>query len=315
MSSLEVYLRDSGLDKALLHMVKLRASQINGCAYCINMHWKDARAVGESEQRLYGLDAWRGAPYYTDRERAALEWTEALTNVTDGHVPDAAFDAVRGHFGGLRPVAIRSHFFEFITEGGTSILAHELEPNRIYSVAITTGGGLYRYRLADRVRVTGFAGRTPSLEFLGKEDHVSDLCGEKLDAEFIARTLENVLNRCNLRPNVATLAPNVDHYVLYIQSDQAVPADLAEVLDEQLRAALHYGYCRTLGQLGAVRVFCVRGDANCQFLTAAHARGRRLGNIKPGCLSRDVFPSDFDGEYLTARRPAEVTALPAQNED
>jgi AhpD family alkylhydroperoxidase len=98
MSSLEAYLRDSGLDKRLLHMVKLRASQINGCAYCIDMHWKDARAAGEGEQRLYGLDAWREAPYYTDRERAALEWTDALTIVTDGHVPDAVYDAVRGHF-------------------------------------------------------------------------------------------------------------------------------------------------------------------------------------------------------------------------
>ena len=98
MSSLEAYLRDSGLDKTLLHMVKLRASQINGCAYCIDMHWKDARAVGESEQRLYGLDARREASYYTDRERAALEWTEALTNITDGHVPDGVYDAVRGHF-------------------------------------------------------------------------------------------------------------------------------------------------------------------------------------------------------------------------
>ena len=98
MSSLDVYLRESGFDKGLLHMVKLRASQINGCAYCIDMHWKDARAGGESEQRLYGLDAWREASYYTDRERAALEWTEALTNVTDGHVPDSVYDTVRGHF-------------------------------------------------------------------------------------------------------------------------------------------------------------------------------------------------------------------------
>lgn len=98
MSSLETYLRDCGLDHALLHMVKLRASQINGCAYCIDMHWKDARAAGESEQRLYGLDAWREAPYYSDRERAALEWTEALTKVTEGHVPDAAYDVVRSHF-------------------------------------------------------------------------------------------------------------------------------------------------------------------------------------------------------------------------
>ena len=98
MDVLDQYLAECGLDERLLHLVRLRASQVNGCAYCIDMHWKDARAVGESEQRLYGLDGWREAPYYSDRERAALEWTEALTNVTDGHVPDAVYDAVRGHF-------------------------------------------------------------------------------------------------------------------------------------------------------------------------------------------------------------------------
>ena len=97
MSSLETYLRDSGLDKPLLHMVKLRASQMNGCAYCIDMHWKDARAGGESEQRLYGLDAWREAPYYTARERAVLEWVEAVTRITKGHVPDAVYETVRPH--------------------------------------------------------------------------------------------------------------------------------------------------------------------------------------------------------------------------
>jgi AhpD family alkylhydroperoxidase len=98
MLGLESYLRTCGLDHRLLHMIKLRASQINGCAYCIDMHWKDARAAGESEQRLYGLDAWRESPYYTDRERAALEWTEAVTLVAGGHVPDSAFDAVRSQF-------------------------------------------------------------------------------------------------------------------------------------------------------------------------------------------------------------------------
>src|SRR5688572_5110964 len=98
MSALEGVLAKSSIDADLRHLVKLRASQINGCAYCIDMHWKDARAAGEGEQRLYGLDAWREASYYSDRERAALEWTEASTNVTDGHVPDAVYDAVRGHF-------------------------------------------------------------------------------------------------------------------------------------------------------------------------------------------------------------------------
>src|SRR5688572_33454980 len=98
LSGLEAYLKKSGLEHGLVHLSKLRASQINGCAYCIDMHWKDARALGESEQRLYGLDAWEEAPYYTDRERAALAWTEAVTRVADGHVPDAVYDTVRSHF-------------------------------------------------------------------------------------------------------------------------------------------------------------------------------------------------------------------------
>lgn len=95
---LEVYLHGCGLDRGLLHLVKLRASQINGCAYCIDMHSKDARAAGESEQRLYLLDAWREAPFYTDRERAAFAWTEAVTKITEGHVPDEAFEEVRKQF-------------------------------------------------------------------------------------------------------------------------------------------------------------------------------------------------------------------------
>jgi AhpD family alkylhydroperoxidase len=98
MVGLEVYLRNSGLDERLIDLVKLRASQINGCAFCIDMHWKDLRALGETEQRLYGLNAWRESPYYTNRERAALEWTEAVTLITEGHVPDAVFEAVRPLF-------------------------------------------------------------------------------------------------------------------------------------------------------------------------------------------------------------------------
>ncbi len=98
MAGLERFLRSCGLERSLLHLVKMRASQINGCAFCIDMHWKDARHEGESEQRLYGLDAWEEAPYYTDRERAAFAWTEAVTLVTTGHVSDAVFETVRQHF-------------------------------------------------------------------------------------------------------------------------------------------------------------------------------------------------------------------------
>ena len=98
MGGLEKYLHGCGLEEALIHLVKLRASQLNGCAYCLDMHWKDLVAVGENAQRLYSLDAWRECPYYTERERAALEWTEAVTLVTQGHVSDAVYEAVRPHF-------------------------------------------------------------------------------------------------------------------------------------------------------------------------------------------------------------------------
>jgi len=98
MLGLEQYLHECGLEASLIHLIKLRASQLNGCAYCLDMHWKDLRLIGESEQRLYSLDAWRECPYYTDRERAALEWTEAVTLITSGHVPDGIYDRVRPLF-------------------------------------------------------------------------------------------------------------------------------------------------------------------------------------------------------------------------
>ena len=97
--NLQGFVNKSGLEHSLLELVKMRASQINGCAYCIDMHTKDARAAGETEQRLYLLDAWREASHlYNERERAALVWTEAVTNVRDGHVPDEAYEEVRAHF-------------------------------------------------------------------------------------------------------------------------------------------------------------------------------------------------------------------------
>ena len=95
---LETYLHQSSIEIPLLHLIKLRASQLNACAYCIDMHWKDLRAIGETEQRLYGLDAWRESPYYTDRERAALAWTEAVTLIANSHASDEVYEEVRPHF-------------------------------------------------------------------------------------------------------------------------------------------------------------------------------------------------------------------------
>jgi len=98
MYGIEAFLRNCGLEHNLMELVKMRASQINGCAFCLDMHSKDARAAGETEQRLYALNAWRETPFFTDRERAALEWTEALTLVSQNHVPDELFERVRKQF-------------------------------------------------------------------------------------------------------------------------------------------------------------------------------------------------------------------------
>ena len=95
---IEKYLKECGLEELLVNLVRLRVSQINGCAHCLDMHWKDLRAMGESEQRLYSPDAWEESPYYSDRERAALAWAEAVTRVSETHVPDEVYEEARKHF-------------------------------------------------------------------------------------------------------------------------------------------------------------------------------------------------------------------------
>ena len=98
MAGLEEYLNNCSIEHRLLHLIKLRASQINGCAYCLDMHWKDLKAIGEDEQRMYELNAWRESPFYTERERAALDWTESVTCVATTHVPDDVYERVEKQF-------------------------------------------------------------------------------------------------------------------------------------------------------------------------------------------------------------------------
>jgi AhpD family alkylhydroperoxidase len=98
MAVLQAYVDQSGLERPLIELVKIRTSQINGCAYCIVMHTTDARKLGESDERMHLLDAWREAPVFSERERAALAWAEALTLITKGHVPDDVYEEARRHF-------------------------------------------------------------------------------------------------------------------------------------------------------------------------------------------------------------------------
>jgi AhpD family alkylhydroperoxidase len=106
MYQLEHYIHHSGLEESLVHLIKMRASQINGCAYCLDMHSKDARALGETEQRLYLLDAWEESPFYSDRERAALALTDAVTKITDGHAPDAVWEHAKSQFNEQELIAL-----------------------------------------------------------------------------------------------------------------------------------------------------------------------------------------------------------------
>jgi hypothetical protein len=188
-------------------------------------------------------------------------------------------------FLGAWPLAVRSHFFEFLPEdGGAPRFAWELEEGRIYSVVLTTGGGLYRYLLQDRVRVEGFVERTPSLRFLGKGGHVSDLRGEKLHESFVAGILARVLIGTN--PRFAMLAPaDVAGYCLFLEIDAEPPTDLAERLDEELSANPHYRLCRALGQLAAVQVQRLEPGAFARYLHRCRERGQRWGDVKPLALS------------------------------
>jgi len=106
MLALQHQVETSGLEHSLMELVKIQTSQINGCAYCLDMHTKDARALGETEQRIYALNAWRETPFFSDRERAALEWAEAVTRVSVDHVPDSVYDAVAPHFSEAELVAL-----------------------------------------------------------------------------------------------------------------------------------------------------------------------------------------------------------------
>ena len=184
-------------------------------------------------------------------------------------------------------LAIRSHFFEFMDTSGECLLAHQIEKGKTYSVVITTGGGLYRYQLHDIIEVIGHWRQIPCIRFVGKADHISDWFGEKLDERFVAGVFEQVFAAHDLSPAFAMLAPHNSGgfcYQLYIES-KAIPTSLAKALDQALRENFHYDYCRKLGQIGPLQITQVTDGAQ-TYLYACHARGQRLGNIKPGVLQK-----------------------------
>jgi hypothetical protein len=188
------------------------------------------------------------------------------------------------------PVAVASHFFEFVDRRGRARLTHELEARADYSVIVTTGGGLYRYRLGDRVRVTGFVEATPSIEFIGREDRVSDRFGEKLSDGFVTGVLEDLFAR-GPAPRFAMLAPEATArgiaYTLLVEPHGPLPVALESALERALRRNPHYAWCVDLGQLAPARVVRVGPNADHAYLMACVARGQCLGDVKPAALRND----------------------------
>lgn len=203
---------------------------------------------------------------------------------------------------GRRPLAITSHFFEFINEAGAIQLSHELLEGKIYEVVVTTAGGLWRYRLQDQVQVTGFLCNTPSLKFIGRSGNVSDMAGEKLSEAFATRVLQEIIARWPTKPAFVLLAPDSSAsgsgYTLYIQGWS--PAGLCNELDRELRENPHYAYCRDLGQLEAPRVFTISAEGFETFAARQARSGARLGEIKPAVFSKLAgWTNVFRGSYTT----------------
>jgi hypothetical protein len=205
-------------------------------------------------------------------------------------------------FQGQYPLAINSHFFEFIDDEGIVCAAENLRDQREYEVVVTTAGGLWRYRLGDRVRVTGWLEKTRSLQFIGRNNSVSDQCGEKLSEPFVAQMVREVF--ADASPAFALVAPDQDEcgcrYTLYVEGNART--HWAEALDCALRRNPHYAYARDLGQLLPVRVFLIKENAYEAFTRRQAAAGTRLGEIKPAVLSRDSGWSEvFTGSYALPR--------------
>lgn len=192
--------------------------------------------------------------------------------------------------GDLRPLAIRSHFFEFLDEDEKSFAPWQLKLGQIVQVVVTTGGGLYRYRLGDQVEVNGFFGEIPSLRFLGRSDDVSDHFGEKLSEQFVANALHHIFQAANVRAEFAMLAMDEpDHcqaYSLFLESPDDIPSSVEERLDVELRRNPHYDLCIRLGQIKAARVVRVPAGAFERYSQRLAEQGMRLGDIKPTALSR-----------------------------
>ena len=200
--------------------------------------------------------------------------------------------------------AFTSHFLEFLTEDGSPRLLHELEPGRTYEVLLTTGGGLYRYRLGDRVTVSGYWRGLPLLQFRGR-DKVSDLVGEKLTELHVQEAIETTLQKNHLQATFAMLAPQLAHhggrYILFLEADSPSQNLLSGVqvsLEGALLKNFHYRYARELHQLQPLQIFLIRHNGLQTYQNRSWEGGQKPGDLKPAFLDcRSGWETYFEGDF------------------
>ncbi len=238
--------------------------------------WADAHAAGPAAALA------RRLPHAEVQPKGLLA-TEAFVSVP---------------FAGAWPLAVRSHLLEF-EDDGRPVDAADLRAGGEYDVVVTTAGGLWRYRLGDRVRCDGHLGRTPSVRFVGRRDLVVDRFGEKLSEGFVGGVVRGLVGQAPF----ALLAPDGAGYTLFVEGCNGV-GRLAGPLDGALSDNPHYRYCRTLGQLAAARVFVVAGGGYAAYLARRVEGGQRVGDVKPVALDGwDGWAGRFTGEYEGANGP------------
>ncbi|MGD1080924.1 MAG: GH3 auxin-responsive promoter family protein [Candidatus Sulfotelmatobacter sp.] len=301
------------------HWVQLLSDIYSGnCAVAKRLPSAASRAIRFRPDPRRSKELGSGGPPKIDQLWPKLK---VLSCWTDGHAAAAAAElaqslgavviqpkgliATEGFisipFGGQHPLAIRSHYLEFEDAAGLVRRPSELQQDYEYNVVLTTGGGLWRYRLDDHVVVDGMLGRTPSIRFVGKSAHLSDHVGEKLSDGFVASVFLNLFERGQTWPSFAMLAPDRDttelRYTLYINADAT--EEMRTKLDGLLSANPHYAYCRRLGQLCPPRLFRVSDDAYSAYCQRLQAMGKRLGEIKPvGLSSLDGWSGKLNGHYI-----------------
>lgn len=211
--------------------------------------------------------------------------------------------------GDTSALSLLSHFFEFESESGEVALAHQLSIGKFYSVIVTTGGGLYRYRMNDVVEVCGFVRGCPLVRFIGRQNNVVDLFGEKLNERFVRSVVERELERRSIPVDFWMLAPDrmASHpgFTLFIQCGAAMHegmiGGLGKRIDELLSESYHYRYCRRLGQLSSCKVFVIvpTCDPHAVYLEACSHNGQRLGDIKETALhAYQGWAALFKGAYI-----------------